>query len=125
MAMKPCAPKMSCTSRANSAKPRICLAFFRRYAVAPAGEFFGSGLKLGLPVQCLFFGEFQEEPAHRPRRPFQPPIVMQLEMSPLRYKYARAARCLKGAAEPRNRQRTRSSDHRCGQDLRHVVQEIP
>src|SRR6266436_9555159 len=106
MAMKPCAPKMSCTSRAKRARPRNCLAFFRRYAVAPAGEFFGSGLKLGLPVRCLFFGEFQAEPAHRPRRSFQPPIVMQLGVFPLRYKYARAARCRKGAATPMNRRRT-------------------
>src|ERR1700704_6509552 len=98
MAMKPCAPKMSCTSRANNARPRICLAFFRRYAVGPVGELFGSGLKLGLPARCLFFGGFQAGPAHRPRRSFQRPIVMQLGVFPLRYKYATAARCRKGAA---------------------------
>src|ERR1700737_2563023 len=129
MAIKPCAPKMSCTSRANRARPKICLKFRRKKEVVLLGElsgaffgdFFGDFIKLVLPVRNQHFRGLQVE--LRSRCSFRLPIVKQFPASPLRYKRASMARYRKGAAAPTNRRQSRSLVRRCGQDLRQAAQE--
>src|SRR3979411_991567 len=124
MAIKPCAPKMSCTSRANRARPKICLKFRRKkeeISGAFFGDFFGDFIKLVLPVWNQHFRGLQVE--LRSRCSFHLPIVKQFPASPLRYKRASTARCRKDASAPTNRRRNRSLVRRCGQDLRQAAQE--